>query len=100
MLEEIIRQLGDNYDTNDNQLLEDLIDEITYSALSFTNRKSSEEVESDLKDNIKRCVIAKYLQRGGEGSNSLNELGKSASFYDPVQRMYEELIQEGKRRIC
>lgn len=100
MLQEIIRQLGDNYDTNDNQVLQDLIDEITYSALSFTNRKSSAEVESDLKDNIKRCVIAKYLQRGGEGSNSLNELGKSASFYDPVQRMYEELIQEGKRRIC
>lgn len=100
MLQEIIRQLGDNYDTSDSQVLQDLIDEITYSALSFTNRTSSEEVESDLKDNIKRCVIAKYLQRGGEGSNSLNELGKSASFYDPIQRMYEELIQEGKRRIC
>lgn len=100
MLEEIIRQLGDNYDTNDNQLLQDLIDEITYSALSFTNRVSSEEVIEDLSDCIKRCVIAKYLQRGGEGSNSLNELGKSASFYDPIKRMQEELIQEGKRRIC
>lgn len=97
MLDKIIRQLGDNYDVNDNQVLLDLIDEATYSALSFTNRT---EIDYDMENIIKRYVIAKYLQRGGEGSTSTNELGKSASFYDPLEKMKTELINEGKRKIC
>lgn len=97
MLDKIIRQLGDNYDVNDNQVLLDLIDEATYSALSFTNKT---ELDYDMENIVKRCVIAKYLQRGGEGSSSINELGKSASFYDPLEKMKTELINEGKRRIC
>lgn len=97
MLDQIIRQLGDNYDENDNQVLYDMISEITYSALSFTNRTKTDDV---INNAIKRCVIAKYLQRGGEGTNSTNELGKSASFYDPIERMHEELLKEGKRKIC
>ena len=97
MLEKIIRQLGDNYDVNDNQVLLDLIDEAKYSALSFTNRQ---DIDSDMENIIKRAVIAKYLQRGGEGSTSTNELGRSASFYDPLERMRQELLTGGKRRIC
>lgn len=97
MLEKIIRQLGDNYDVNDNQVLLDLIDEARHSALSFTNRQ---ETDKDMDNIIKRAVIAKYLQRGGEGSTSLNELGKSTSFYDPYEKMKQELLTEGKRRIC
>jgi len=97
MLEQIIRQLGDNYDRNDNQVLIDLIDEVTYSALSFTNRKS---IDIGMENIIKRAVIAKYLQRGGEGSTSLNELGASSSFYDPIEKMQQELLKEGKRKIC
>ena len=97
MLDEIIRQLGDNYDANDNHVLIDLIDETTYSALSFTNRTSSDE---EMNNCIKRCVIARYLQRGGEGTTSTNELGKSSQFYDPIERMQHELLIGGKRRIC
>lgn len=97
MLDKIIRQLGDNYDRADNQVLLDLIDEVTYSALSFTNRN---KLDYDMENIVKRCVIAKYLQRGGEGSTSLNELGASSSFYDPIERMQQELLKGGKRRIC
>ena len=97
MLEAIIRQLGDNYDSTDNHVLIDLIDEVTYSALSYTNRTVT---DNDIDNAIKRCVIAKYLQRGGEGTTSTNELGKSASFYDPLERMKKELLDEGKRKIC
>jgi len=97
MLEKIIRQLGDNYDVNDSQVLLDLIDETQHSALSFTNRT---ETDNDIDEIIKRCVIARYLQRGGEGTTSNNELGRSASFYDPIEKMKSELITEGKRRIC
>ena len=97
MLEQIIRQLADNYDRQDNQVLLDLIEEVTYSALSFTNRTKT---DYEIDNCIKRCVIAKYLQRGGEGTNSTNELGKSASFYDPIERMQQELLKGGKRRIC
>ena len=97
MLEKIIRQLGDNYDVNDSQVLLDLIDDTQHSALSFTNRTNT---DNDIDEIIKRCVIARYLQRGGEGTNSTNELGKSASFYDPIEKMKNELLTEGKRRIC
>ena len=97
MLDQVIRQLGDNYDRNDNQVLLDLIDEATYSALSFTNRN---KLDNSMENIVKRCVIAKYLQRGGEGSMSLNELGTSSSFYDPIERMQQELLKEGKRKIC
>lgn len=96
MLEKIIRQLGDNYDRQDNQVLVDLIEQTTYSALSFANKTKSD----DLEDIIARCVIARYLQRGGEGSTSLNEMGKSTSFYDPIERMQQEIILQNKRRIC
>lgn len=97
MLDTIIRQLGDNYDSADNQVLVDLIEDTTYSALSFTNRTNTDD---EINNAIKRCVIARYLQRGGEGTQSTNELGKSASFYDAIERMHEELLKEGKRRIC
>ena len=97
MLDQVIRQLGDNYDRNDNQVLLDLINEVTYSALSFTNRT---KLDKSMESIVKRCVIAKYLQRGGEGSMSLNELGTSSSFYDPIERMQQELLKEGKRKIC
>lgn len=97
MLEEIIRQLADNYDENDYQVLIDLINEVTYSALSFTNRY---ELDKSMEQIVKRCVIAKYLQRGGEGSTSINELGKNASLYDPIERMQQELLKEGKRVRC
>lgn len=96
MLERIIRQLGDNYDKRDNQVLIDLIETTTYSALSFANKTNSD----DLEDIIARCVIAQYLQRGGEGSTSLNEMGKSSAFYDPIERMQKEIILQNKRRIC
>ena len=97
MLNEIIRQLGDNYDINDNQVLLDLIEEATYSALSYCNQT---KLDNDMSKIVKRAVIGKYLQRGGEGSTSLNELGRSASFYDPYEKMRQELLQGGKRRIC
>ena len=97
MLEKIIRQLGDNYDRQDNQVLNDLIEQTTYSALSFTNRTTTDD---EINNCIERCVIARYLQRGGEGTTSTNELGKSANFYNPIERMQQELILGGKRKIC
>ena len=97
MLEKIIRQLGDNYDRQDNQVLIDLINQTTYSALSFTNRTNTDD---EINNCIARCVIAQYLQRGGEGTTTTNELGKSATFYDPIERMQQELILGGKRKIC
>ena len=98
MLEKIINELGDNYNENDEIVLRNLIDEVTYSALSITNR-TIDDIE-DLNGNIERCVIIKYLQRGGEGTTSYSELGKSASFIDPIEKMKKELIIEGKRRVC
>lgn len=100
LLDKIIRDLGDNYDINDNQVLLEIIDEITYSALSITNREDNEKNRKLLEPNIKKAVIAKYLQRGAENTTSYSELGKSVSYQNYMEVMTQDLIMEGKRVIC
>ena len=99
MLAEIITALGENYNTSDSQYLEDLIDEITYSALSISNKTTIND-NNALQMIVKRAVIEKYLQRGGEGFSSINEMGKSASLVDPIEKMRQDIIKEGLRKIC
>ena len=100
LLDKIIRDLGDNYNINDNHVLIELIDEVTYSALSITNREDTIENRKLLENNIKKTVIARYLQRGAENTTSYSELGKSVSYQDYMEIMARDLILEGKRKIC
>ena len=93
MLEDIKNRLAENY-RNDEDVLSTLIDEATTIALSVSNNKL--EV---LKPYIEDCVIAQYLNRGGEGLNSLNESGKSSSFKDPKEEMRNNIIKDGLRRV-
>lgn len=93
MLEEIIKDLGDNYNYEDAEILQEIVDRVTAVAQNLSNNQSEE-----LNPYIKTCVKAEYLSRGGEGLNSLSESGKSSSFVDNIEKMRNDIIKAGLRR--
>lgn len=93
MLDEIIKDLGDNYNYEDAEILQNIVDRVTAVAQSLSNNQSEE-----LNPYIKTCVKAEYLSRGGEGLNSLSESGKSSSFTDNVDKMRNDIIKAGLRK--
>ena len=93
MLEEIISDLGDNYNYEDEAVLTSIIERVTAVAQSLSNN-----TEETLNPYIKTCVKAEYLSRGGEGLNSLSESGKSSSFVDNIEKMRNDIIKAGLRR--
>lgn len=97
MLEEIKKDLADNFQAGDEDILRQIIDETTTDALSISNRKNTSENIQLLESDIKKCVKSKYLQRGAEGSNSLRDGGKSTSFTNPMEIMRIEIVKAGKR---
>lgn len=99
MLEEIKAILADNY-RNDESVLNSLIEEATTIALSISNRNNTVKNVEELSSYIKDYTVAEYLTRGGEGLNSLSEGGVSSSFKDNREKMRNDIIKDGKRRIC
>ena len=97
MLEEIKKDLADNFRLGDEEVLRQYIDETTTDALSISNRKNTKSNIQLLESDIKKCVKSKYLQRGAEGSNSLSDSGKSTSFNGPTDIMRQEIVKAGKR---
>ena len=93
MLEEIIEDLGDNYNSNDEELLQSIIDRVTDVAQTLSNNTSTE-----LNPYIKTCVKAEYLSRGGEGVGSLSESGVNSNFIDNIEKMRNDIIKAGLRR--
>lgn len=93
MLEQIISDLGDNFDEKDYDLLEQITERVTTVAQTLSNNTSDE-----LNPYIKTCVKAEYLSRGGEGLGSLSESGKSSSFVDNIEKMRNDIIKAGLRR--
>ena len=98
MLEEIINDLADNY-KNDEGVLQNILDEATTIALSISNRSNSVKNVEELSSYIKDYTEAKYLLRGSEGLNSLNEGGVSSSFRDIREKMRNDIIKDGKRLL-
>lgn len=97
MLEEIKKDLAENFRPGDENVLREYIDETTTDALSISNRKKTTENIKLLTSDIKKCVKAKYLQRGSEGSTSLNAGGINTSFENPTEIMRNEIVKSGKR---
>lgn len=93
MLEEIIKDLGDNFNYEDAEILQGIIDRVTAVAQTLSNNQSNE-----LNPYIKTCVKAEYLSRGGEGLNSLNESGKGSNFTDNIEKMRNDIIKAGLRK--
>lgn len=99
MLEEIKEDLADNFQQGDDEVLQKYIDETTLDALSISNRENTARNIRLLTSDIKKCVKAKYLLRGSEGSKSLSDSGKSTSFENPDEIMRIEIVKAGKRVI-
>lgn len=88
----IIEDLGANY-KNDQDVLENIIDEVTSIASDISNRS-----DEKLYPYIKTAVKSIYLTRGGEGLNSISESGKSLGFNDAIEKMRNDIIKAGLRR--
>ena len=98
MINEIISELGDNYNSSDESVLEEILEEVTANALTISNRADNTENKVFLKHEIKSCVKGIYLQRGAEGLKSLNQSGTSSSFNDCIEKLRNDIIRNGKRR--
>lgn len=97
MLEEIKKDLADNFRPGDEEVLRKYIDETTTDALSISNRPKNQSNIELLTSDIKKCVKSKYLLRGSEGSKSLTAGGVSSSFENPTETMRIEIVKSGKR---
>lgn len=99
MLNEIINELGDNYNSDDESVLEEILEEVTANALTVSNRANSTQNIDFLKYEIKNCVKGLYLQRGAEGLGNLSQGGISSNFNDCYEKLRNDIIKNGKR-VC
>lgn len=97
MLEEIKIDLADNFRTGDDELLQEYIDRVTADALSISNRKNTPENINLLSTEIKQCVKGLYLQRGGEGSTSMQSGGTNSTFTKCLEDLRVNIVKAGKR---
>jgi len=93
-VEKIIADLGANY-RDDEEVLEEILEEVSSIAFDISNNKD----ENKLFPYIKRAVKAEYIQRGSEGLLSLNESGVSSQFEDIIDKMRNNIIKNGLRRL-
>lgn len=98
MINEIINELGDNYNSDDRSVLEEILEEITTNALTISNCENSAKNIEYLKREIKTCVKGIYLQRGSEGLENLSQSGINSSFNDCMDKLRNDIIRNGKRR--
>lgn len=98
MVEEIISELGDNYNSADRDVVETILEEVTANALTISNLSNSIQNQEYLKQEIKSCVKGIYLQRGSEGLKNLDQSGTNSSFDDCMDKLRNNVIKNGKRK--
>lgn len=96
MLEKIIEDLGANYKDDDRKVLENILEEVSSIASNISNRKKEDE---KLFPYIKKAVKGIYLNRGAEGLVSQSESGVSSSFEDIVDKLRNDIVKNGLRRL-
>lgn len=96
MLDKIINDLGANYNKKDEEVLEDILNEVSSIASNISNRNEDDE---KLYPYIKKAVKAIYLCRGTEGMQSTSESGVSSSFEDIIDKMRNDIVKNGLRRM-
>lgn len=94
-LQKIINDLGANYN-EDKEVLSDILEEISSIASDISNRKTDDE---KLFPYIKKATKAVYLTRGAEGLASRSEGSISSSFEDIIDKLRNDIIKSGLRRI-
>lgn len=84
MLVQIKQRLGANYIEDTDNIIRDIIADMTSIACDASNRNKDDE---KLIPYIKKAVIAEYNARGSEGLLSRNEGSISSSFYDIEKKL-------------
>ena len=96
MLQKIKANLGANYIKYTDDVLQDIIDDITSIACNISNRQKDDD---KLIPYIKKAVKSEYLARGAEGLISKSEGSMSSSFEDIIDKMRSNIIKNGVRRM-
>ncbi|HJJ05167.1 MAG TPA: hypothetical protein OIM45_04815 [Clostridiaceae bacterium] len=89
MLEQIKNRLGANYIENTDNIINDIIEDMTSIACDASNRNKDDE---KLIPYIKKAVISEYNSRGAEGLLSRNEGSVSSSFNDIEKKLRIDLV--------
>lgn len=84
MLEQIKERLGANYIEGTDNIIQDIIADMTSIACDASNRK---ETDKQLFPYIKKAVISEYNARGAEGLLSKVESGVSSTFNDIEKKL-------------
>lgn len=93
-IDKIIADLGANY-RDDNEVLQEILEEVNSIAFDISNNKNTEK----LFPYVKKAVKAIYLCRGGEGLISRNDGSISNSFEDIIDKLRNDIIKSGLRRL-
>lgn len=94
-IDKIINDLGSNY-RGDDKVLEEILEEVSSIASDISNRQKDDE---KLFPYIKKATKAIYLSRGAEGLTSRNEGSISTSYEDIIEKLRNDIIKSGLRRI-
>ena len=94
-IDKIISDLGANYREEDKDVLEEILEEVNSIAFNISNNKNKDQ----LFPYVKRAVKSIYLNRGSEGLQSLSESGISSSFEDIIEKLRNDIIKNGLRRL-
>lgn len=94
-IDKIITDLGANY-KEDKEVLEEIFEEVSSIASDISNRKK-EDIK--LFPYIKKATKAIYLARGAEGLTSRSEGSISSSYEDIMEKLRNDIIKSGLRRI-
>jgi hypothetical protein len=96
MLNEIKTDLGANFKTGDDTILQKYIDDLTVIALQVSNRLIGDD---NLDYYIKEAVKSAYLRRGDEGTTGSSEGSLSSSYKDIEDKLRQDIIKNGLRLI-
>lgn len=96
MLEKIKKDLGINFNSDDTNVLEDILGNMTTIASNASNRKKE---DPKLVPYIFTATKSAYIKRGDEGKKSSNEGSISASYEDIEEKLCNDIIKHGVRII-
>ena len=94
-INKIIDDLGANY-KDDEEVLNEILEEVSSIASDISNRPAN---DVKLFPYIKKATKAIYLTRGAEGLTSRGEGSISSSFEDIIDKLRNDIIKSGLRRI-
>ena len=96
MLEEITADLGANYNSSDESVLQQYIDDLTAIALQISKQTSLNDSLTYL---VKEAVKSSYLRRGDEGKSGSSEESLSSSYLDIQDKLRKDIINSDLRGI-